>query len=304
MNKSEIEVFRALIGGRPRPADIAGMRIRSDAMGLDNPIAPDVVIEPIVINGINAEWTTTPNANHERALLYFHGGGYVTGSLDSHRHAVAEMGRAASLRTLAVQYRLAPENPFPAAVEDGLAAYRYLIETGFKPSNLAIAGDSAGGGLAVATLMAIRRAGLQQPSCCWAISPWVDMEANSGSIGTKAAEDPIVHKQLVDLMASSYLNGANPRDPLAAPIYGDLAGLPPMLIQVGAAEVLLDDSVRLASVAGAAHVPVTLEIWPDMVHIWPIFYRHLTAGRRAITRGGNFIKSTMDGDHPVMGRAV
>lgn len=230
MNKSEIEVFRALIGGRPRPADIAGMRIRSDAMGLDNPIAPDVVIEPIVINGINAEWTTTPNANHERALLYFHGGGYVTGSLDSHRHAVAEMGRAASLRTLAVQYRLAPENPFPAAVEDGLAAYRYLIETGFKPSNLAIAGDSAGGGLAVATLMAIRRAGLQQPSCCWAISPWVDMEANSGSIGTKAAEDPIVHKQLVDLMASSYLNGANPRDPLAAPIYGDLAGLPPMLI--------------------------------------------------------------------------
>jgi acetyl esterase/lipase len=275
------------------------MRKRSDAMGLENPIAPDVIVEAATVGGVKAEWTTTPNAEAERVVLYFHGGGCVTGSLDSHRHAVAEMGRAASARMLALDYRLAPENPFPAQVEDGVAAYRHLIDAGFRPKSLALAGDSAGGGLVVASLMAIRDAGLPLPACGWVISPWIDMESSGGSMITKAAEDPIVQKPLSEFMARTYLQGVNPRNPLAAPIYGNLKGLPPLLVQVGAAETLLDDSIRLASVAGAAHVPVTLEIWPDMVHIWHVFFRHLTAGRKAIVQGGAFIKTAMDGNHPI-----
>jgi epsilon-lactone hydrolase len=299
MNKSEIAYLREMLAGRPRPTDIAGMRQRADAMGLENPIAPDVIVEATSAGGVKAEWTTTPNADANRAVLYTHGGGCVIGSLDSHRHAVAEIGRAASARMLALDYRLAPESPFPAQIDDCLAAYRHLLETGFRPQNLALAGDSAGGGLVIATLMAIRDEGLPRPACGWAISPWVDMESSGGSMITKAAEDPVVQKPLSEFMAKTYLQGADPRNPLAAPIYGDLKGLPPLLIQVGAAETLLDDSVRLASVAGAAHVPVTLEIWPDMVHIWHVYFRHLSAARKAIVQGGAFVRTAMDGNCPI-----
>jgi epsilon-lactone hydrolase len=266
---------------------------RAVAMGLENPIAPDVILEATSAGGVKAEWATTPNADASRAVLYIHGGGCVTGSLDSHRHAVAEMGRAASARMLALDYRFAPESPFPAQIDDCLEAYRHLLGTGFRPQNLSLAGDSAGGGLAIATLMAIRDAGLPRPACGWAISPWVVMESGGGSMLTKAAEDPVVQKPLSEFMAKTF------RNPLALPIYGDLRGLPPLLIQVGAAETLLDDSVRLASVAGAAHVPVTLEIWPDMVHIWHVYFRHLTAARKAIVQGGAFVRTAMDGNHPI-----
>jgi acetyl esterase/lipase len=192
---------------------------------------------------------------------------------------------------LAIDYRLAPEHPFPAAVDDALAAYRFLLSSGIQPGGITIAGDSAGGGLVVAVMLAIRDAGLPQPACGWAISPWVDMEAIGGSMEGKAATDPTVQRAGILDMAKHYLNGANPRAPLAAPIYADLRGLAPLLIQVGAAETLLDDAIRLAQVAGAADVAVDLQIWPEMIHVWHTYHPELAAGRRAIAAGGEFSKA-------------
>jgi epsilon-lactone hydrolase len=215
----------------------------------------------------------------------------VIGSLDSHRHVAAEAGRAARARTLALDYRLAPEHPFPAAVDDAVAAYRFLLAGGVSPGGITIAGDSAGGGLVVAAMLAIRDAHLPQPACGWAISPWVDMEAIGDSMTSKAATDPTVQKAGILDMAKLYLHGADPRTPLAAPIHGDLRGLAPLLIQVGAAETLLDDAIRLAQIAGAADVAVDLQIWPEMIHVWHLYYPELAAGRRAIAVGGEFARA-------------
>jgi len=254
-------------------------------------VARDVSIEPATANGVRAEWTSTPGARSDRALLYVHGGGYVIGSLDSHRHLVAEAGRAAGCWALALDYRLAPEHPFPAAVEDAVAGYRYLLARGIQPGRIALGGDSAGGGLVVAAMLAIRDAGLPQPGCGWCISPWVDMEMLGGTMTSKSAADPMVQKEGVAEMAKLYLAGADPRSPLAAPIYADLKGLAPLLIQVGAAETLLDDAIRLAQVAGAADVRVDLQIWPEMVHVWHLFYPELKEGRRAIETGGAVVRA-------------
>ena len=176
-------------------------------------------------------------------------------------------------------------------VEDAVAGYRFLLARGIKPGRIAIAGDSAGGGLVVAAMLAIRDAGLPQPGCGWCISPWVDMEAIGETMTSRAAADPTVQKAGILDMARLYLNGADPRSPLAAPIYADLHGLAPLLIQVGAAETLLDDALRLAKVAGAADVYVDLQIWPEMIHVWHLFHPELQAGRRAIKDGGAFVRA-------------
>jgi acetyl esterase/lipase len=202
---------------------------------------------------------------------------------------IAQAGREARSRTLALAYRLAPEHPFPAALEDAIAGYRFLLSQGFEPNHIVIAGESAGGGLAVATLVSLRDAGVLLPACIWCSSPWVDLEVSCGSMTTKAPVDPLIQKPYLLELAGAYLNGADPRTPLASPIYADLKGLPPMLIQVGSAETLLDDSVRLAGVAGAADVRVTLEVWPDMIHAWHLFYQQVAAGRRALATVGAFI---------------
>ena len=217
------------------------------------------------------------------------------GSLDSHRHLVAEAGRALGSAALALDYRLAPEHPFPAAVEDALAGYRYLLGRGIAPGHIVIAGDSAGGGLVVAAMLAIRDAGLAQPGAGWCISPWVDMEALGESMESRAAADPMVQKAGLLDMAKLYLNGADPRAPLAAPIYADLHGLAPLAIQVGAAETLLDDAIRLARAAGAADVRVDLQVWPEMVHVWPMFHPELDAGRRALAAGAAALRALMAG---------
>jgi acetyl esterase/lipase len=269
------------------------MRKDLDALGQAFGHAADVAIEKTAANGVGAEWTATPGAARDAALLYFHGGGYVIGSLDSHRHLVAEAGRAAGIVSLALDYRLAPEAPFPAAVDDALAGYRFLLGRGIRPLRVALAGDSAGGGLVVAAMLAIRDAGLPQPACGWCISPWVDMEGIGETMTSLGAVDPIVEKSRLVELARLYLNGADPRSPLAAPIYADLAGLAPLFIQVGAAETLLDDALRLAKAAGAADVRVDLEIWPEMIHVWHLFYPALAAGRRAIDAGGAFIRARL-----------
>jgi acetyl esterase/lipase len=188
-----------------------------------------------------------------------------------------------------LDYRLAPEAPFPAAVEDALAGYRWLLGQGIAAGRIAIAGDSAGGGLTMALLLAIKAAGLELPACAVPISPWVDMEALGASMDSKAASDPMVQRQGLADMAAMYLNGSDPRAPLAAPLYGDLAGLPPLLIQVGSEETLLDDAVRLAAAAGHAGVAVRLEIAPAMIHVYHFFHPMLGAARAANATAGAFI---------------
>jgi acetyl esterase/lipase len=295
MSDMEIGALRAKLASRLRSDDYRQRRKDMDAGFSQYGIARDVTVEPVTANGVRAEWTSTPQDSRVAALLYVHGGGYVIGSLDSHRHMVSEAGRAAKAWALALDYRLAPEHPFPAAVEDAVLGYRYLLSRGISPGHIAIAGDSAGGGLVVAAMLAIREAGLAQPACGWCISPWVDMEGIGESMTTQAEADPMVQKEGLLEMAKLYLGGADPRSTLAAPIYADLRGLAPLLIQVGAAETLLDDAIRLAKVAGAANVRVDLQIWPEMVHVWHLFHPELKAGLRAIGQGGAYVRDMMAG---------
>ncbi|SDE41872.1 alpha/beta hydrolase [Belnapia rosea] len=290
MTDPDIEAIRALLASRPRPTELAERRRRLDALGAQYALPTDVRIEAVSANGVPAEWNSTPGAEASRAMLYLHGGGYVAGSLLSHRSMVAEAGRAAGLRCLALGYRLAPEHPFPAAVEDAVAGYRYLLDQGFAPSRIAIGGDSAGGGLTAAMLVALRDQGLPMPACAWLISPWVDLESTGESMASKAGSDPMVQKPYLLEIADLYLGGVKPRTPLASPLHAALHGLPPLLIQVGAAETLLDDAVMFARRAGAEDVAVTLEIWPEMIHVWHLFHPQVAAGRKALAAAGDFVR--------------
>jgi monoterpene epsilon-lactone hydrolase len=294
MAMSEIDAIRARLAAHPRPADLAARRARLDGLGADYALPADVRVEATEIGGVTAEWTLTPAADSARVLLFLHGGGYVSGSLASHRHMVAEAGRQAGARTLALVYRLAPEHPFPAALEDALAGYRALLALGIAPGAIALAGESAGGGLALATLARLRAAGAPMPGCLWCSSPWVDLTLTGASLTTKDAVDPLIHRDYLAELAEAYLHGTDPRDPLASPLYGDLAGLPPTLIQVGSAETLLDDAVRLAGAAAAADVPVTLEAWPHMIHAWHLFHPELREGRASLASAGAFIRAHLE----------
>jgi monoterpene epsilon-lactone hydrolase len=295
MADAEIDVIRRLLAAHPRPTDLAERRKRLDALGAQYPLPPDVRVEPVDANGVTAEWTATPEADPTRVILFLHGGGYISGSITSHRHMIAQAGREARARTLALGYRLAPEHPFPAALDDALAGYRFLLAQSFAPQRIAIAGESAGGGRAVATLVSLRDADEPLPACAWLSSPWVDLTMTGSSMATKAAVDPLIGKDYLTELARAYLNGTDPLNPLASPLYADLHGLPPLLIQVGSAETLLDDAVRLAGVAGTADVRVRLEVWPDMIHAWTLFYQQVAAGRRALAGVSAFIGAMLAG---------
>ena len=295
VDASEIAVIRARLAASPRPADLAARRARVDALGAGYGLPDDVAVQPAKLRDVPAEWTATPAADRDRVILFLHGGGYVSGSLESHRHAVAQAGREAGTRTLALAYRLAPEHPFPTALGDALAGYRFLLESGFAPGRIALAGESAGGGLALAVALTLRARGLPLPACLWLSSPWTDLALTGVSLDTKAAVDPLLSRVYLAELAATYLNGADPGDPLVSPIRADLAGLPPMLIQVGSAETLLDDALRLAGVAAAADVAVELQVWPHMIHAWHLFYPEVAAGRRSLASAGRYIRTHLDG---------
>ena len=240
--------------------------------------------------GVPAEWVSAPGTRADHAVLYLHGGAYCAGSPASHRGLAGLLSAAAGARVLVADYRLAPENPYPAAVEDATAAYRWLLAQGIDPARAAIAGDSAGGGLTLATLVALRDAGDPLPAAGVCISPWVDLEMKGDSMTTRAKLDPMVGREGLLEAAAMYLAGADARTPLAAPVYADLRGLPPLLIQVGTSETLYDDSTRLDERAQAAGVDVTLQVWEDMVHVWHLFAAMLPEGQQGIEAIGEYLR--------------
>jgi acetyl esterase/lipase len=292
MAEDEINEIRALLASRPRPVGWAERRARIEEVGAASPTAPDIALTPIEIGGVSAEWSQAPAADHARVLLFFHGGVYCSGSILSHRRMATEAGRAAAARTLAVAYRLAPEHPFPAAYDDAFAAWDFLRAQGIAAKRIAVGGDSAGGGLSLGLAMRLRDAGEEGPACLWLCSPWTDLTLSGETLVTKDTVDPLIHRAYLDELAAAYLPpGMDRRDPRVSPLFGNLAGLPPTLIQVGSDETLFADSTRLAAAAGAADVAVTLETWPKMIHAFPLWNARLAKGRRALAHAGRFIQS-------------
>jgi epsilon-lactone hydrolase len=292
MAQNEIDAVRALLSSKPRPVGWLERRNRIDEIGAVWPVADDVELAAVDVDGVPGEYSTAPSADASRILLFFHGGGYCSGSIQSHRRLVTEAGRAARMRTLAVAYRLAPEHPFPAAYDDALTAWRFLRNQGIAAAHIAIGGDSAGAGLTLALISRLRDAHEELPACAWLISPWMDLTMSGSTFESKAVVDPLIHKEYLNELADAYLPaGMDRKDPRVSPLYADFRNFPPMLIQVGSNETLFDDATRLAARAGAADVAVTLEIWPDMIHAWPLWNAHLEDGRRALASAGSFIRA-------------
>jgi len=293
MTATQLDGLVTLLRSRATPPDhdIAQARARFEKTAVFLGGAPDAKCEKVDAGGVPAEWVMAPGCDSGRAILYLHGGGYAIGSLNTHRRLAYDISAASSAKVLLIDYRLAPEHPFPAAVDDSAAAWRWLLQQGFAPNRMAIAGDSAGGGLAIATLVNLRDLKLGLPACAVAISPWVDLEGLGNSLTTRSKQDPMVQKDGLLWMARMYLNGKDAKSPLAAPLHADLKGLPPTLIQVGTAETLLDDSIRIAEKMHAAGVDARLAIWPNMLHVFPLFAPILSEGRDGCIEIGNFIRS-------------
>ncbi|MCH8187292.1 MAG: alpha/beta hydrolase [Proteobacteria bacterium] len=249
----------------------------------------DLRVETISMGGVGAEYLAAPEVDAGAAVLYLHGGGYTVNSPRTYRHLGAAISAAAKAPVYMPDYRLAPEHPFPAAVEDATAAYRHLLGQGINPARIGVGGDSAGGGLTIALLLALRDEGLPMPATGICLSPWVDLTCTAASYGTKLDVDPMVRAEGLQAMADHYLQGQDPRLPLASPIFADLKGLPPLLIQVGTAEVLFDEAINFDRAARAAGVETTLEVWDDMIRVWQLFYPLLSEGRRAIARIGEHL---------------
>jgi acetyl esterase/lipase len=262
-----IELMRAMERDRSIPIEQQreNMEVATQAFP-----ALDLEIIPVDANGVPAEWIK-PTTATDGVILYLHGGAYVAGSPRTHRNLTTRLAEGARRWVLAIDYRMAPEHPHPAAVEDAVAAYRFLLEGAKSSEQIAVVGDSAGGGLTVALLVALKNEGLPMPGCAVPISPWVDMEGVGESWTTRADVDPMIDPDDLRWKGSLYLAGQDPRTPTAAPMYADLSGLPPLLIQVGDAEVLLDDSLTLAERARGAGVDVTLDKQDEMIHVWPLF---------------------------------
>jgi phosphinothricin tripeptide acetyl hydrolase len=287
-----IDVVRAHLAKLP-PSDTlttAERRAQYERAERVFPTPPEVKVERVSAPTVPAEWLRPPAAVAGRVVLYLHGGGYVIGSPRSHRHLAAAIASAGAANALLLDYRLAPEHPFPAAVDDAVAAYRWLLDQGIAPRHIVIGGDSAGGGLTVATLLALRDASVPLPAGGVCISPWVDLTCSGESYRIKAEADPIVKSGPIEEMARAYLGDRDRRAPLASPLFADLRGLPPLLIHVGSEEVLLDDAVELSERARQAGVTATLEVWDEMIHVWHWFLPMLDEAQAAVDSIGRFIR--------------
>lgn len=280
--------IRAVYCNWSRDTSVAQMR--SDWDTAFGGSAATVTLEHVSAGGVEGEWIAPVNAPADKAILYFHGGGFRIGSVTSHRDLIARIALASGCRVLAINYRLAPENRFPAALEDALAAYRWMLGRGLEPRNVAFAGDSAGGNLALAAMLALRERVLPLPVSAVLMSPWTDLAATGTSYVTRAEADPIHQRAMILTLARNYLGGeGDPYNPLVSPLYADLAGLPPLLIQVGDRETVLDDSIMFVNLARAAGVDVSLEVWDGMIHVFQMFGAELAEAHRAIASIAGFL---------------
>jgi len=270
-----------------KASDVASIRRAFEGQ---MPAPRGVRFTPAVIGEVAGEWAEQPDAAPPMTLLYLHGGGFVACSPKTHRPITGGFAKR-GIKVFAPDYRLAPEHPYPAALEDALAAHRGLLEQGVAPERLAIAGDSAGGGLALALLLKAKGEGLPLPARVVLFSPWTDLEGTGASAIENAERDPMILGHRIAEGAKLYLAGADPKDPLASPLYGDLSGLPPILTHVGADEVLRDDSVRLDDKIRAAGGTSLLRIWPVVAHAWPILQLILPEGRHALDESAAFIRA-------------
>ena len=280
--------IRAVYRGWNRDMSVAQMRSDWDAAFGGSTAA--VTCERVSAGGVEGEWISPADAPLDKAILYFHGGGFRIGSVASHRDLIAQIAVASGCRVLAINYRLAPEHRFPAALDDALAAYGWMLGQGLTPGNVAFAGDSAGGNLVLAAMLALRERGLPLPIAAVLMSPWTDLAATGTSYVSRAEADPIHQRPMILALAKNYLGGqGDPCDPLVSPLYADLAGLPPLLIQVGDRETVLDDSVMFADLARAAGVDVHLEVWDGMIHVFQMFGAELPEAHRAIASIAGFL---------------
>jgi len=286
-------LLRLRVRFRKPDAPMPERRARLERLGGAIAAADGVRIVPEQIDGLYAEWLVPAGAAEDEVVLYLHGGAYTAGSCASHRNAVSHIARAAGIRLLMPEYRLAPEHPFPAALEDGLAAYRWLLERGTDPRKVILAGDSAGGGLALAVMVAARNEGMPLPGAASLISAWTDLAATGGSLKSRNDKDPWFDADEIAPMARNYHQDTDPRHPLVSPLYASLEGLPPLMLQVGDHEVLLNDSTRVAEKAREAGVDVTLRLWPGMWHVWHFFVGRMPEAKQAILEMAAFMEARM-----------
>lgn len=290
--------IHAAYAGWTRDTPVAAMRAQWDR--LFDPAPDETVIEPVSCGGVPAEWVGPPGASHDRAILYLHGGGFRIGSPRSHRGLVAALAAEAGCRVLCLDYPLAPEHRFPAALEQCCAAYRWLCAR-IAPANIALAGDSAGAGLALATMVALRDGGEALPAAAVLMSAWTDLTASGPSYAERAGADPLNQRPALLAMARSYLGGADPRTPTASPLFADPTGLPPLLMQVGGREIVHSDSALFAERARAAGVAVTVQDCDGMVHVFQQFPAELPQAREALADAGLFLRRHLGLPHPVDG---
>ncbi|MET3845364.1 alpha/beta hydrolase [Bradyrhizobium sp. OAE829] len=280
--------IRAVYRSWNRDTSVAQMRSDWDA-AFGGSTAP-VTCERVCAGGVDGEWISPANTPLNRAILYFHGGGFRIGSVESHRDLIAQIALASGCRVLAINYRLAPEHRFPAALDDALAAYGWMLGQGLAHGSIAFAGDSAGGNLVLAAMLALRERKLPLPVSAVLMSPWTDLAATGTSYVSRAEADPIHQRPMILALAKNYLGAqGDPCDPLVSPLYADLAGLPPLLIQVGDRETVLDDSIMFADLARAAGVDVNLEVWDGMIHVFQMFGAELSEAHRAIASIAQFL---------------
>lgn len=290
MPSAEHEEIVAMMAGGLGLEDLSvtDQRAAMEASAAMFPVPADVAVREVSAGGVPCDWISLENSVEGRVILYLHGGAYVMGSRNTHRGLAARIARHAQAHVLVPDYRLAPENPFPAAVDDALACWRWLFGEGHAPDKMAIAGDSAGGGLGLATLLAIKQAGEAMPACAIGLSPWTDLEGTGPTAEPGAVDDPMLTPDGLRASGAQYAAAAL-RDPLAAPLHGDLTGLPPLLLQVGSREILLSDSTRFAEKAQLAGVDVTLEVEAGLIHVWQMF-PDLPESHSALERVGEFVQ--------------
>jgi epsilon-lactone hydrolase len=293
MSKDQQRQLDAILrqGGLDTGGDVQTLRAAFNELMARVPVAPDIQQNPVEIGGVAGVEVTIQGNAAENVILYFHGGVYVIGTAVATVPLVGDLVRRTGAKAITLEYRLGPEHPYPAAVEDAQAAYEGLLAQGIAPGQIALAGESAGGGLVVATLLALREAGTPLPSCGFLMSPYADLTLSGETLAEKQAVDAVLTPDGLRTRVPDYVGGADASDPLISPIFGDLSGLPPLLIQVGSNEILLSDALRLAGRAALSDVPVTLEVTPGVPHVFQGFAGLLDEAGAALDRASDFLKT-------------